>query len=256
MPPPTPKTRTAVQSDREDSRSSSRPPERGLPPLQIRYFKRMKKQRVYDFEVTWDQEFTYRGPDQSVVVRLLAGGAQVVPSEVQLDPKDPKDKARFAVTPLAKGWLSGQKLEVVVNGKKVQEIHLHSRVVSQRMPWACFLLIFLAPWFLLNFVKGKGNAPDSQATPKINSVIAKNLPDTPDFVPEDIKTGLVEFRGSFAEVLKDIHLFAWEYHLAFYSAILFTLLWLISLWTHRDTRKRLIGKPLFLPRAEKPEGEA
>src|ERR1700736_4244751 len=80
-------------------RPAARSNERGLPPIRIRYYRQMKRNRVYNFVVSWDAEFAYRGPEQNVAVRLLAGGAQVVPAEVRLDPKDAKDEAFFQVTP-------------------------------------------------------------------------------------------------------------------------------------------------------------
>src|SRR5687767_10492372 len=98
------KIRVVARPVNEEARETKpgRPPERGLPPLHVRYYRRLKRGKVYDYVVSWDHEFAYRGPDQSVVIRLFAGGAQVVPSEVQLDPKDAADKAIFRVTPVAK----------------------------------------------------------------------------------------------------------------------------------------------------------
>jgi len=220
----------------------------------VRYYQRLKRGKAYNYVVTWDQEFAYKGPAQSVVIRLLAGGAQVVPSEVQLDPNDAADKAYFHVTPLAKGYLAGQKIEVVVNGKKVQEIQIISKAVTRRMNWTFLLLTFLAPWFILAFVKTSTMQRD--VAKSVADTIARNVPATPDFIKDSIPAmhdGLISFRGAVADAAESFHLLAWEHPLAFYVGVTFFLLFLISLWIRRDKRKLRVGKPLFLPRTDQDE---
>ena len=46
----------------------------------------------------------------------------------------PDAEATFYVTPLARGWLRGERLEVLVNGRKVQELRLHGHVPVQFLP--------------------------------------------------------------------------------------------------------------------------
>jgi len=228
---------------------AAKPPQRGLPPVRIRYYRQMKKSRVYNFVASWDSEFQYRGPEQKVSVRLLCGGAQVVPAEVSLDPNDPKDQAFFHVTPLAKGWLRGEKMEVIVNGKKVQEIQLQSKVVSHRWTWLFFFLIFLAPWFVLSVVKTE--TMNMNLRQDADKAIAKQMPETPDFVKESVPAvhdALVSFRGIVADAAEHIHLLSWTHPLAFYTGVTFFVLMLVSLFLHRDKRRRVTGKPLFLPR--------
>ena len=62
----------------------------------------------------------------------MGGGAQIVPSEVALDPAKPDKAATFYLTPLALGWLPGVRVEVVHQGRKVQEIPLPCKTVRQR----------------------------------------------------------------------------------------------------------------------------
>src|SRR5881396_2891305 len=72
------------------------------------------------------------GATAPVTVRLVMAGAQVVPAEQTLDPGDPGDKATFYVTPLAHGGLRGERIEVVQNGRKVQELRIPCKVTSQK----------------------------------------------------------------------------------------------------------------------------
>jgi hypothetical protein len=250
MPPVRPKSPPRAEPESE----TRRPPERGLPPLRVRYYGRMKKQRVYNVLVTWDSEFAYRGPEQSVVVRLIAGGAQVVPAEVRLDPNNSRDQAFFHVTPLAKGWLRGQKMEVVVNGKKVQEIQLQSRVVSQRWTWLFFFLVFLAPWFVLEYVKTDTALSENEAQKLAVDSIAANVPDTPGFLADGaVHTGLLDFREFLGRLYGKIHRLAWEQPLTFYVGLGFFVLMLLSAFVHRDKRRTRVGKPLFLPQPPREE---
>src|SRR4051812_39329760 len=76
-------------------------------------------------------------------------GAQVVPAEQTLDPANFDDRATFYVTPLAKGWLRGERLEVLQNGRKVQEIRLPCKVTTQRWTWFFLLLTIFVGWWVV-----------------------------------------------------------------------------------------------------------
>jgi hypothetical protein len=246
MPPSLPKS---PASEEQEARRPARPAERGLPALRVRFYRRMKRQRVYNAVVTWDSEFAYRGPDQNVVVRLIAPGAQVVPAEAKLDPNDAADKAMFHVTPLAKGWLTGQKLEVTVNGKKVQEMVLPSKVVSHRATWICFLLMFLGPWFMHEVVGGP--TIDVYAATTANRFIADNVPETPEFIQENLEfvhTGLLDLRAMVADAWEVLHYMVWEEPVPFYVGAAFFVLTIVFLVLRADRRKTRVGKPLFLPK--------
>src|SRR4051812_35734299 len=122
MPESPPKSRaTATQKGTASARETTRAT--AAPQLQVRYYKKMRANRVYPVVVSWKQSGRGRTAGGSpVLVRLVMAGAQVVPSEHPLAPADADGRATFYVTPLAKGWLRGERLEVIQDGHKVQEI--------------------------------------------------------------------------------------------------------------------------------------
>src|SRR5207247_3183836 len=127
-----------------------------IEPLQVRYFRRMSLQRVYGVTVGWPKrKDARRAPPGAppVTLRLLMAGAQVVPTEHTLDPNDPDAKATFYVTPLAKGWLRNERLEILVGGRKVQDMPLPAKVGGQGLTWTLLLLAVLVPWLLLTYGK-------------------------------------------------------------------------------------------------------
>jgi hypothetical protein len=127
-----------------------------LPPLAVRYYRRMHLQHVYAVAVSWDNRKGRKPPAGAppVLLRLLMAGAQVVPSEQPLDPTQRDARVTFYVTPLAKGWLRNERLEVLLDGRKVQELPLSCHVTSQKMTWFLLVMSILVPWFLLTYIKG------------------------------------------------------------------------------------------------------
>lgn len=121
-----------------------------LPALRVRYYKRMRQNKVYPVVVGWKSR-KGGGDSTPTQVRLIMAGAQVVPSEHTLDPSDPDAKVTFYVTPLAKGWLRGERAEVLQNGRKVGELRLPAKVNSQRLTLLLLVLTFLLPWLLNQF---------------------------------------------------------------------------------------------------------
>lgn len=145
VPASRPTAAQAVPVAREPQRAAA-----SLPPLTVRYFKRMRRQRVYAVVVSCETTGRVRPPDP-LVLRLVMAGAQVVPSEHTLDPSKPKPQVTFFVTPLARGWLKGERLEVIQGGKKVQEVKLPSKVTTQRLTWVLLALTFLVPWYIVPY---------------------------------------------------------------------------------------------------------
>jgi hypothetical protein len=141
-------------SSRPAARDAGRA-ENTIAPLQVRYYRRMSPRRVYGVSVSWPKKEERRAPAGTppLTVRLLMAGAQVVPAEHTLDPNDPAAKATFYVTPIAKGWLRNERLEILVGGRKVQEMTLPAKVGSQGLTIALLVLAFLIPWFLLSYGK-------------------------------------------------------------------------------------------------------
>src|SRR4051812_29289199 len=100
----------------------------GAPQVQVHYYRRMRPNRVYPVVVSWKGAARTAAP---VTVRLVMAGAQVVPPEQTLEPgRD--ERATFYVTPLARGWLRGERVEVLQDGRKVQEIRLPCKATTQR----------------------------------------------------------------------------------------------------------------------------
>src|SRR5262249_19492101 len=107
-------TATRRETSSEGGSGRSAP---GAPRIRVRYYKRMRPNKAYPVHVTWRTPASGRSASSDpVTVRLVMGGAQVVPAEQPLDLADPDAHATFYVTPLAKGWLRGERLEVVQNG--------------------------------------------------------------------------------------------------------------------------------------------
>ena len=258
---PPPMTKPAAAPERV----SGGKPANTLPPLKVTYYRRMSLQRVYGVTVAWHNRDKRRPPAGTgpVLVRLLMAGAQVVPSEQPLDPAKPDAKAAFYVTPLARGWLRHECLEVLLNGRKVQELPLPAKVTSQKMTWLFLVLAFLVPWFLLSWCKysvlkspekGRGGTPGQI----LQAHITDNLPPVPD-LPEAVKntgvedalTAPPEYAGKFYELLW-INSGTEGHHLPYYTALTFLVLAFVSWLAHNDRRRRKVGKPIPLPSADAP----
>jgi hypothetical protein len=109
----------------------------------------MRKGKVYPAVVSWVG--AGRDGGEPVTVRLVMAGAQVVPSELVMDPNEPRATATFYVTPLADGGLRGEKLEVLHRGQKIQEIRTPASTTSQRGTLVWVVLAILIPWLLVHF---------------------------------------------------------------------------------------------------------
>jgi hypothetical protein len=228
----------------------------------------MHRQHVHTVSASWCTKGSDRPPADAepLTLRLLMAGAQVVPSEQTLDPTKPTAKATFYVTPLAGGWLRGERLEVLRGGRKVQEIPLRCRVVSQRMTAVLLLLVFLVPWFILTYLKNPiaedvslvrvGGVPRLQGQTRAETFanrVRDQLPDMPEFVKDvssDVDAGLKKFPNVFGDVYEVLTRLAQQQPLAFYAAVALLVLTLISWKLHSLKRKRRMGQPIPLGRAE------
>lgn len=159
------------------------------PRLQVVYPKRMRPNKTYALRVTWRDRSKSAGVDgEPLSLRLVMAGAQAVPAERKLDPSDPKAKATFYVTPITKGWLKGERLEVIQNGEKIQEISLPAKAVSNRMPWFLLLLAIIVPWWLASQVQ-------SQSAPIGLNYFTKNVEQLENNTPlltEDVQKWIAE----------------------------------------------------------------
>lgn len=229
--------------------------EAGLAPLCVAYYRRMKPGKVYPVEVAWPQQGTTPTDSSKVTVRLLAAGAQVVPSEHTLDSSGRPGKVTFFVTPLAQGWLRAQRVEVVHQGRKIQEIPLSSKVVTQKATWLLLLLTVLLPWFILTQLKsmpmnsvkeyiGLDNKTETKTIPLRASTandIRENVPEMPGLVQEKLPAVADRLRDVptvLAEAYADLVLLSKNHPLAFYVGVVMLTLTLISAWLHRQKSKR------------------
>ncbi len=235
-------------------------PENTLSPLRIVYYRRMRLQHVYTFKIGWSGKET-RPPAgaKPVTLRLLMAGAQVIPAEQTLDPAKPDASVSFHVTPLAKGHLRGERLEVLIDDRKVQEVRLRSSVTSQRLTLVLLALTFLVPWFLLHYCKYSMLAPRNGKefammvrTPGalLDARVKENVPEVPEFILTNapmVANWLDQTRDHLTNIYQLIVQTNETYPLAFYAAVVLLLLTLISWRLRGAKRKKLTSKPIPLP---------
>lgn len=215
-----------------------------LPALRVLYYQQMRRQRVYQVKVGWQKSKTRPPADaEPIRIRLIMAGAQVVPSEQVLDPADPDASASFYVTPLADGKLRAEHLEVLIQGRKVQELQLPAKVVNQRRTLVLLALSILMPWLINTYLRPPENR---QATP----LTAKDL-HIPQYVTDKVPSlpGIIDTVALNATGLWiELHERTREHPLEVYWAVALGLLTVVSWWSMRSKRKRRVGKPIPLPR--------
>jgi hypothetical protein len=122
--------------------------------LRVRYYDRMKVQRVYPLTVEVTAGSNRPGAGLAldpVVVRPIIPGAQVVPAEQRLDVSRPGEQAAFHVTPLARGRYPNPRVEILQHGRPVQAIPLRVKGVTQRLTWVLLALTVLATWAVFHY---------------------------------------------------------------------------------------------------------
>jgi hypothetical protein len=138
---------------KKSSDPASRSDVRLLPPVTVRYYQRMKRQRVYPLVVRWNTAKSGQSlaADESapLVVRPVVPGAQVVPAELPLEPGQPDAAATFKVTPLARGQLPGAHVEVLHHGRIVDNVPLKIKVIRISLSCLFLTLAFLVPLLLI-----------------------------------------------------------------------------------------------------------
>ncbi|MCC6417443.1 MAG: hypothetical protein IT429_04265 [Gemmataceae bacterium] len=230
------------------------------PQVQVRYYRRMRPHRVYPFVVSWKGRGRGSHP---VILRLVVGGAQVVPFEQTLDPGDANARAIFFVTPLVKGHLRGERLEVVQQGRKVQEVRLPCRATTQRKTWFLLALTVAVAWWVVPLFNpafdprtmDPGTSKPAEAVAsRISQYLPPTLPifDKPNNPVKEELEAIPEHIGHtytylyFEPPMYYLDLGVIEYQLNAGEIILvaFGTLTLLSWWCHRERRKRRVSAPI------------
>jgi hypothetical protein len=229
--------------------------------VRVRYPKRMKVQRVYRMTVELRPEkgaTASVSAGDSVIARPLVPGAYVQPPDQELGPKASNNKITFSIAPLAKGRLKNARMQILHQGRVLEEIRTSMRGTSQRKT---LLFAFLAILSLAYMVEILGPLPDlstrgtgdggSAAAGVVNIMLDKKLPDY--LKKEELPEGFVAdylSREAIASGAQEAYDYVYKIdNLNAYitgSFLLLTLVFLIRnrpvLW--RKTRK---GKPMMLP---------
>lgn len=216
-----------------------------LPPLRVTYYRQMRRQRVYQATVSWYNGSKMRPPSgvEPIRVRLIIAGAQIVPSEQVLDPSDPEAAVSFYVTPLADGKLRAEHLEVLIQGRKVKEVLLPARVVTQRRTWMMLLLAVLMPWMINTYVRppAAGEMVPLEAKDfNLPKYVTTRVPQLPDMLNNVSVYTTAALHSLHEQVKSDI--------LEVYWCAGFLVLTVLSWWMRLSKRKRRVGNPIPLPR--------
>lgn len=241
--------------------AKSAPSDATPPRLRVKYYRRMRINRVYPVHVSWAA--AGRGQTTGpVTVRLVMAGAQVVPLEQQLDPGRADAKVTFHVTPIAKGWLHGERVEVVQEGRKVQEIKLPCKVTSQRCTWLLLLLTFLIPFGVIPFFTTSPLPPEYLARPPksaregdpksgpgrtLTERIQNWAAPVPDIIDENapqVSEALYKVPGYLGYFYNLIFFNLNDEPLGYYSFLILLGLTVLSWWWHRTARKTRKGEAL------------
>jgi hypothetical protein len=131
-------------------------------PVIVRYYGRMRLQRVYPLTVTVAEGSRRPGSGAGsllVTIQPVIPGAYVVPAEQALDGSIPGGQATFHVTPLARSRLSGACVQVRQPGRPAQSVPLRMKVTTQTLTWVLLALTILAPislrWIARNPLTGE-----------------------------------------------------------------------------------------------------
>jgi hypothetical protein len=123
--------------------------------LGVRYYRRMKVDRVYPMSMTLNPVAGHlqgiKSHTPPVEIRPVLPGAQVTPTHYETETTGAIPP--FYVTPLVRGKLAEARLEVYSRGRLVQEIPLRMKGTSQRLTWVLLLLTILVPLGLWYFTR-------------------------------------------------------------------------------------------------------
>jgi hypothetical protein len=131
------------------ARPESHPSGEGPPQqLRVRFYRRMKRARVYPLYVELQRLADNRPVARAVSVPLqarpLIPGALVTPAEAPLDAAWPR--AVFHLTPLARGRMPDARVDLYEQGHRIHEMPLPMKTTSQRPTLVWLMLAVLLYW--------------------------------------------------------------------------------------------------------------
>ncbi len=128
------------------SRSDAKKPKGLSFDLRLRYNNRMTLQRVYPLIVEVPPGTNTKGPTGlTVELRPVVAGAVVTPAVQRLDVTRPGARATFQVAPLVRGRLPAAHVDVIHEGRTIQELRMGMKAGTQRGTWLLLLLTLVLP---------------------------------------------------------------------------------------------------------------
>ncbi|MBL8795149.1 MAG: hypothetical protein JNM56_14665, partial [Planctomycetia bacterium] len=218
--------------------------------VRIRYYRRMKVQGVYRMQVELravePKGASAAGAGDSLVARPLISGAQVQPAEQELGPKASNNTIYFAITPLAKGRLKDARLQLLHQGRVVEEIKTPMTGTSKRTTWLLFGFTLLALAFLVGLLPALPDLTNGKIVESL--AVQEKVPSYDEHLPPE----QVETFGRMAVALKiqeGYDALAETPNLNFWIFAGLLLLTLLSWFCNRGAwlRKTRKGKPQMLP---------
>ncbi len=264
--------------------------------VRVRYKKRMSVQSVYRMVV--ELRAAEKGAassissGDSVIARPIIPGAHVQPQEQELGPKASNNKVVFAVTPLAAGRLAGARIQLLHNGRVMDEVKTPMRGVrpGRVVLWAALTLLALA--YLIGILgplpdlssggksapavapsapavvppaeENPGEKPAAPAEGKRKQTVAAVLSQPPgklpDYLQEDeLPEGLADYvsRSKLTDFAQDGYDSVYKLpNLNFHILIALLAVTLVSLFLNRPglLKSTRKGKPMMLPSLPDPRG--
>jgi hypothetical protein len=223
--------------------------------VRVRYYKRMTMQRVYRMVVELRTADKGAAPSvsagDSVIARPVIPGAYVQPVEQELGPKSTNHTITFSVAPLARGRLKNARLQILHQGRVLEEIWTPMRGTSQRPTWLFALLALVSLGYLINVFGplpnlSSGPTADENGT-NVGRVLVDKLPAylNKEELPEFLGFLTSEALAAYAQDrYNDLYTLP---NLNFYVFTGFVLLTIVSFLWNRPARRRRKGKPMMLP---------
>lgn len=224
--------------------------------VRVRFYKRMKVQRVYRMVVELRTADKGAAPSisagDSVIARPVIPGAYVQPMEQDLGPKTTNHTITFSVAPLARGRLKNARLQIVHQGRVLEEIWTPMRGTSQRPTWIFALLSLFSLAYLVSIFGPLPNLSTGETADDSGKTVSGMLMDKlPTYLnKEELPEFLADYltREALAATAQDAYNYVYATpNLNFYLMTGFLVLTIVSLLWNRPARKRRKGKPMMLP---------